>query len=1526
VACEKSMKKELALQPSKTRHPRLLPIFSVLILTLGLASAASAQPTFDKGFFPATIGPGSVSTLVFTIENTGGTPLSDLAFTDVLPAGVLIATPAFASTTCPNAILSAPEGGGTITLSDGELGSFETCTVSVDVTSTVVTTHMNVSGDLTSDAGNSGNATADLTVASDRPGFSKSFSPSTVPLGSRSTLTFTIDNTLNAADVASITFSDDLPPGLVVADPANVVNTCTATIDPPGPFPPIDYSGGTVTAVPGTGTISLSGFGSSGAAVPLGASCAISVDVVSGARGQLDNVTSSLSSAPPFGFSTESGKASARLTVDASEVNLSKSFLGDPVPPGGTVVLEFTLRSFNRTDTAVDVGFSDDLGVTLTGLAVSGPLPTDPCGAGSSLSGTSTLTLTGGTLPPEGTCTFSVTLAVPPGATPGIYTNTTSQVTYDFGGGPELGLMASDHLFVFAAPSITKTFLDNPVAAGDTTRLEFTITNTSATDTATDVAVTDVFDIIMPTASAVPAAECCGVGSSCTFTPLSNPPASSSIPAQLSVTGGTLAPGASCTFEITLDVTSTAAAGFYDNTTTTVTATVDGSEVIGNPAMDVLEVVGGTVLAKEFTDDPVSPGDTVTLQFTLTHDQNAVSDATAINFTDDLDAALMGLVATGLPMNDICGMGSQLSGTDTLSFTGGTLAPGASCQFSVTLQVPMGATAGIYTNTTSDVTATVSGLVVTTPAASDDLVVAGLTLMKEFTDDPVIPGGSVTLQFTLTNEAGAPAASIIQFSDSLSSVVAGLTYDPGSIPVAPCGVGSSISLSSGNTNMTLMGGDLGAGEMCQFSLTVDVGAGVASGVYNNVTSSFFAIIDGNLLFLENAADELVVAGDLLLLTKTFLTNPVAPGATVGLEFELTNLSLSGTATGITFTDDLDAALSGLQAITLPADGFCGAGSQLTGAGLLTLTGAELGPGASCTFTATLQVPAMPAAAAAVNITSSVAGTIGGLGVTGDPASDTLEILNVAFTKAFAGPTVTDGTVVLTFTIDNLVGTPIDSLGFTDDLDAALPGMVATGLPLVDVCGSGSSINGTNFLTFTGGSLAGNASCSFNVTLQLPGGVTPSTFFNTTSDLFSAGLAVAAPATDVLSVEPPPTFAKVFAPDVIATTNVSTLTFTIDNSASALDATSLDFTDNLPAGVVVANPANASTTCTGGTLTAIPASGTITYTGGTVVAGLSCTVSVDVTSATVGAHVNTTGDLTSSSGNSGTASDTLTVEGPPLFSKAFAPALVPQGGISTLTFTIDNTGTSIAATGLDFTDNLPSGMEVANPANASTTCTGGTITAVPGSSVVTYSGGTVAASTSCSVSVDIVATAAGSLVNTTGELTSSAGSSGTATDTLEVDGPPLFSKSFAPTTVALDEPSTLTFTIDNSASAFDATGLDFTDNLPSGMEVADPANEGTTCVGGTLIATPGTTVVSYTGGTASAGTVCEVFVDVVVTDALGVKVNVTEELSSSLGSSGTTTANLTISDNAIAIPTLEFWGLLLLGLGLGLAGFWRISRG
>ncbi len=935
---------------NRTSFAALLPLLALLWVP-----AAAAQEgfvvTFDKTFDPDTIGPGSVTTLRFDIFNATPDPVTLLAFSDTLPAAVTLATPANGSTTCTDGVLTAPDGGGTITLADGRLAAFAGCQVTVDVTSSTVGTHTNLSGDLTSSAGSHGTATDDLMVVADRPGFSKSFAPSSVPLGQRSTLTFVIDNTANASLALLLNFTDNLPTGMEVADPANASTTC---------------SGGVLSAVPGGSSV---GYGFPGSAtLAAGASCTVSVDVLATGIGTLINVSEELTSLTAGFVTISSGKASAALDVSNSTVTLVKAFTDDPVPVGGTVTLEFTVTNFDRNFSATGISFTDDLDATLSGLAVTGALPTDPCGVGSTLTGSSLLTLTGGTLPPEGVCTFSVTLLVPAASAPGAFPNTTSSITATVDGSPVIGVPASELLFVSDAPVLSKSFTDDPAGAGGTVTLEFTVTNPSPTSVATDISFTDIFDIILPTAATLPASPPCGAGSSTTFTPLFNPPMSSTTPAQLVLTGGTLPAGGSCTFSIVLDILPGAAVGLYPNVTSAITATVDDLTTTGAPAADDLAIVAGPSILKSFTDDPVQPGATVTLEFTLSHDALATADATGITFTDDLNAVIAGLAATGLPAMDVCGTGSMLTGTTSLTLTGGTLVPGGSCVFSVTLAVPAGATSGAHPNTTSNVMATVGGVAVTSLPAADDLAIAGLTLSKSFTDDPVLPGGMVTLEFTIANISGTEAASGIFFFDALSSSLTGLaSVSPTQNDI--CGVGSSLT---GTTTLVFTGGILAAGTSCTFSATLQVPAGAASGIYGNTTGSLSASIGGSTIFFDPASDPLTVNDSLLDLAKVFTDDPAQPGGSVNLEFTLTNLSATDAITGITFTDDLDAALSGLVAVGLPAMNVCGMGSTMTGTGLLTLTAGTLAAGTSCTWNVSVAVPlSVPLGTVATNTTSSV---------------------------------------------------------------------------------------------------------------------------------------------------------------------------------------------------------------------------------------------------------------------------------------------------------------------------------------------------------------------------------------------------------------------------------------------------------------------------------------------------------------------------------------------------------------------------
>ncbi|MEZ4833345.1 MAG: hypothetical protein R2873_15410 [Caldilineaceae bacterium] len=95
---------------------------------------------------------------------------------------------------------------------------------------------------------------------------------------------------------------------------------------------------------------------------------------------------------------------------------------------------------------------------------------------------------------------------------------------------------------------------------------------------------------------------------------------------------------------------------------------------------------------------------------------------------------------------------------------------------------------------------------------------------------------------------------------------------------------------------------------------------------------------------------------------------------------------------------------------------------------------------------TPRYPSTPVWTLATNTTGNLTGTADSLSVSADPAVDVLDVDVFAFAKQFDGPTVQGGTAVLTFTLSNRdPSSNVAGLAFTDDLDAVLSGLTATGL-------------------------------------------------------------------------------------------------------------------------------------------------------------------------------------------------------------------------------------------------------------------------------------------------------------------------------------------------------------------------------------------------------------------------------------------------------------------------------------------------
>jgi len=193
---------------------------------------------------------------------------------------------------------------------------------------------------------------------------------------------------------------------------------------------------------------------------------------------------------------------------------------------------------------------------------------------------------------------------------------------------------------------------------------------------------------------------------------------------------------------------------------------------------------------------------------------------------------------------------------------------------------------------------------------------------------------------------------------------------------------------------------------------------------------------------------------------------------------------------------------------------------------------------------------------------------------------------------------------------------------------------------------------------------------------------------------------------------------------------------------------------------------------------------------------------------------------------------------PTFTKSFSPSTTSAGVPVTLSFSITN-NSGIQLTGLSFTDSLPAGLVVATPLNFTNTC-GGSVAAAAGGASIALSGGILAANATCTVTVQVVASAPGTYTNPPVTLTSAqapAAQSAPVSLTVNQVAPPTFTKRFSPNTATRGTSVVLVFTITNNAPV-PLSGLNFIDVLPDGLRITPGAAAVTsnTC-GGTLTARP-----------------------------------------------------------------------------------------
>ena len=259
-------------------------------------------------------------------------------------------------------------------------------------------------------------------------------------------------------------------------------------------------------------------------------------------------------------------------------------------------------------------------------------------------------------------------------------------------------------------------------------------------------------------------------------------------------------------------------------------------------------------------------------------------------------------------------------------------------------------------------------------------------------------------------------------------------------------------------------------------------------------------------------------------------------------------------------------------------------------------------------------------------------------------------------------------------------------------------------------------------------------------------------------------------------------------------------------------------------------------------------------------------------------------------SAGPANATPTPVLPPTVFKSFDPTTIPLNGTANFQVGVSNPNAATTLTGVTVTDTMPAGLVITTPFNG--TFCGGTFAVTANS--ISMTGLTLSPADVCTIGGLVQGTTLGPKVNTA-TVTSTNGGPGTpATATLVVaNQPPIMTKAFAPSTVAVGGTTTLTFTLTNPNPSVALSRITFADPFPGGLAVAANPAVTNTCGG-----------VPSVGPFASGGRVCErqpscgwelhVQRERHRATSAGVKNNTTTIISSSAGIGSPATGTLTVN--------------------------------
>jgi uncharacterized repeat protein (TIGR01451 family) len=878
----------------------------------------------------------------------------------------------------------------------------------------------------------------------------KSFTPIAVTTNQPSKLTIDLFNS-NATPANSVSITDNLPAGLQVATPANITNTC----------------GGTITATPGSGSVSLAS-GTIPAAAGLPSSCQVSVDVVS------TTPNSYVNSIPVGAILSSQGTnalpANATLIISPSApLTGSKSFSPANLHGNGSASTMTVVLNNPNGYALLNTAFTDNFpaGLKLT----ASPNPTTTCGGVvTATPGSSTVSLSGGTIPTTGSC--NVTAQVEP-STPNTFQNSNltntipaSGVTTSQGITNSSAIQGSVQVQTGAA--IAKSFSPATIQTGQTSVLKLTLQTFNGT-AITLAGVTDNMPANV-TVTGIASNTCGGTPS---FTATQFQLSAGTIPAAPSGVGF-----GSC--DITVNVTS-GQTGTYTN----LIPAGNFNGVNYNAVSANLQVSQATSVSmtKAFSPGTGILGGQSNLIITLTNVASSPANITAVS--DDLTSMGTGFTVAASPSaSTTCGgTVNAVSGSTSFTKTDGAIPAKSSCTITVPVAIATNASTGNRTNTIPANNLQTDQGNNTSPVTANLNVRGPVSVSKAFSSGNMVQGGQNNLTLTLSNATSSPA-SITSFTDNLTTMGTGFTV--ATSPAASTTCGGTVNATPSSTSITKTDGTIPANSFC--TLTVPVLAAINAPTGNPTNTVFANGLQTNLGTNTTDATANITVGRAVTVSKAFAPTTVFINGVSRLTININRSAGAPALTGINLPDTLPTGLT-INAVANIAN-TCGGSVNAPPAGTaITLTGGALSGGSSansCQISVDVKAPGTVGSA---TNTIPANALITNEGATYNrSATATLSRTNAYLTlnKGFTPTSITLGgnsTLTLLILNNNLNAVKLTNFALTDLFPT---GMTTASVPSATFTGagcSGATITapaGSSQVSVSGASINVNSICTLSV--------------------------------------------------------------------------------------------------------------------------------------------------------------------------------------------------------------------------------------------------------------------------------------------------------------------------------------------------------------------------------------------------------------------------------------------------------------